>query len=168
MRIIVNRKLTGFSDMSAEIERKKNEASMKDIYSGLGFGVVLYYLLPFLAMIAGIGVVVPFMILMVNTLYVFIASYIHGIKHNFNAIVPILFSCFFIPSVIVFRYDISFALATVIYLVLGYFGELTAYLFIRRKNSGKLPFGLNWLVKDGKNNKQSGNNKGNKNGKNKR
>lgn len=139
--------LTNYSNLSDK-DKKKFEQSIKAMYRILGLAVIFFYVLPFACMFTGnlAQVLVPMILLNINTIFVFIACLIHSKKYNFSVLIPVALAIFYIPTVIILYRDFHYMMFAAIYLVLGLFGEFTGYLFLKRKYNKRQPFGLNRLV----------------------
>lgn len=149
-------------------EREEYEGSIKKLYVILGVGTIFFYIIPYAALFAGkwSKIIMLMLVPNVNTIYAFISCFFHARKYNFKIWVPGAIALFFVPTIVIyFGGDFRMIIMAVMYFVLGVFGELTGYLFIRRKNSKKQPLGLNRLVNEKQNkmyNKKSSNTKSRK------
>ena len=163
--------LSDYNKMSNK-EKEEYEASIKKLYVILGVGTIFFYIIPYATMFTGalINVIMPMLVYNVNTLYAFMACFLHARKHNFKIWVPSAIALFFVPTIVIYGDriyggDYRMIFMAGVYFVLGIFGEFTGYLFIRRKNSKKQPLGLNNLVNGRQNksyNKKSSNTKSRK------
>ena len=86
-------------------------------------------------------------------------------KFGFHIIIPAGLALFYLPTTFIFFGDFRGLPFVFAFFVFGMFGELTAYLFNRRRKSKRQPFGLNRLVKSAETMEKnsSKNNKSNKN-----
>lgn len=146
-------------------EKEEYEGSIKKLYLIMGIGTIFFYVIPFAAMFAGrwYVIILQMMTININTLYAFMACFLHSRKYGFKIWVPAAIAIFYIPTIMIFYGgDFRMIIIALMYFVLGIFGELTGYLFIRRKKNKKQPIGLNKLVNGRQNkryNKKSSNTK---------
>lgn len=149
-------------------EKEEYEAGIKKLYIILGVGTIFFYIIPYISMFTGIwiNIIMLMLVVGVNPIYVFIACLFHSRKHSFKIWVPGAIALYFVPTIMIyFEGDYRFILMALMYFVIGIFGELTGYLFIRRKKNKKQPIGLNRLVNQRENkkyNKKSSNTKSRK------
>lgn len=159
--------LSEYNKMGSK-EKEEYEAGIKKLYIILGVGTIFFYIIPYLALFTGtwIKIIMQMLVVMINPIYVFMSCFFHTRKHNFKIWVPGAIALFFVPTIMIyFGGDYRMLLIAFMYFVLGIFGELTGYLFIRRKKNKKQPIGLNRLVNQRENkryNKNSSNTKSRK------
>ncbi len=131
-------------------EMKEYAASMKYLYWILGIAVVFYYVIPYIFMLtfghlpAGLY---GFLVVDVFSFFVFIACFMFSRKHGFLWYVPVMTGLLYLPTVIIFNCVWQYAVFTIVYIVLGYFGCLAGYLFLRRRKNKRAPIGVNYAVK---------------------
>lgn len=158
--------LSEYNKMSNK-DKEEYEAGIKKLYIILGVGTIFFYIIPYISMFTGIwiNIIMPMLVVGFNPIYAFISCFFHARKHNFKIWVPSAIALYFVPTIIIYFKDYRFILMAVMYFVIGIFGELTGYLFIRRKKNKKQPIGLNRLVNQRENkkyNKKSSNTKSRK------
>lgn len=159
--------LSEYNKMSNK-DKEEYEAGIKKLYVILGVGTIFFYIIPYISMFTGIwiNIIMLMLVVGVNPIYVFIACLFHSRKHSFKIWVPASIALYFVPTIMIyFEGDYRFILMALMYFVIGIFGELTGYLFIRRKKNKKQPIGLNRLVNQRENkkyNKKSSNTKSRK------
>ncbi len=142
--------LTDYSNLHENKEMKEYAASMKHLYWVLGVAVVFYYVIPYIFMLAFGQLpasLYGFLVVDVFSFFVFIACFLFSRKHGVIWYVPIMTALLYLPTVIIFNCAWQYAVFTIVYVVLGYFGCLAGYLFLRRKKNRKAPIGVNYAVR---------------------
>ncbi len=146
-----------FTDYSKlnDKEKKQYEGMLKQTYTLLGVATLLFYVLPYLFwFVGGLGKVLMYLtIANVYTVFCFIAGLLNSKKYGFSVLIPLGIGIFYLPSVLIFYGDLRFAALSLVFFVIGMFGELTGYLWEKRKKNKRQPVGLNGLV-NGKPNKR--------------
>ncbi|MBQ3543786.1 MAG: hypothetical protein IJA34_02175 [Lachnospiraceae bacterium] len=141
-----------FSDYNSlsEKEKKLYAQAVKFLYITIAIAILLFYVMPF-----GLGfggkfgyAVLELSYISVYPVFVFGAGFFYCKKFGFHIIVPVGLAIFYLPTTFIFFGDYRGLPFVFAFIVFGLFGELTAYLFNRRKNSKRQPFGLNRLVKN--------------------
>ena len=147
------RNITDFSGLEKNKEVELYRKNIKILYIFLGIATIFFYFIPFITGYAyGANsdlwkkVIIPMLLVNINTLYIFLACFIHSSKCGFKAMTPIALAVFYVPSTFIF-YGPQMAAFAIIYLVIGLFGELAGRLFMLRSKSKKAPIGLNRNVK---------------------
>lgn len=141
--------LTNYNNLSDK-EKKEYEASVKQLYITMAVAIFLYYLLPFILPFFGETgrLINMFAFFGVYPVFVFIASFLHAKKYDFQILIPSALSIFYLPTVVIFydgdKITILFA---VVFFVMGLFGEFTGHLMLKRSKSKRQPIGLNTLLK---------------------
>ena len=132
-------------------EKKEYEGLLKQIYVFLGIATFLFYALPYgFKFLGGLGSVLLYLtIVNVYTVFSFIAGLLNAKKYGINVLIPFGISIFFLPSVVILYGDLKFFLLSPLLFLIGMFGELTGYLWIKRKKNKRQPVGLNRLINDG-------------------
>lgn len=158
--IDMSKQITNYKNLSPDKIRMEEEAKMKHLFVELAIASFFYFLVPFI-----LGIIIrPLASLLtlinmifVNTIVVFTCSFVHTRLHGVVWYVPLLLWAMFIPSAVIFRYHITWAMFSLTYIVFGYFGILGGYVLQRRKNANKAPIGLEFAVKmsNRKNNKKN-------------
>ncbi len=140
--------LTDYTNLSDK-DKKEYMQSIKKLYIILGLATIFFYVIPFVILFMGDWgkVLFPMLLINVNTIFAFMACFLHSRKHDFSILVPSAIAIFFIPTVVIFLRDYHYVIFALMYFVLGLFGEFTGHLFLRRKKSKRQPLGLNKLVK---------------------
>ena len=120
---------TGNSDAKQSLQR-----SLNHLYIALMFGVLCYYILPFMCGLyfGGNKDIFVYILLYINTVYSFGACYFHAIKNGVKWYMPVAIGVFFIPSCLAFGY-MSISLMALVYMVLGLFGSFSGNVVYRRK-----------------------------------
>lgn len=132
------KRINEYSNMtSADREEKAAKKAINNLYVVMMFGVLCYYVLPFLCMIyfKGVTEIYNYILLYVNTVYSYIACYLHAVKNDFKIYTPLAVGLLFVPSCITFGY-ISIVMMSVLYLALGFFGAFTGHIVYKRKLNG--------------------------------
>lgn len=137
-----------YSGMS-EKEKKEYELSLKYLYTALGFGILLYYILPYIML--GFGgntgkTLYGISFMSIYPVFIFIASFLHARKFGFKVIIPSVLAIFFIPTSFIFYGDASLLPFAIVFFIMGLFGEFSGYLLLRRSKSKRQPIGLNRLA----------------------
>lgn len=139
----MGKSINEYTKMSSNKKEELNKKSINGLYVILGIGVLLFYLIPLLIGIY-IGAekdVYNYSFIYINTVYCFVACYVHAFKYGFRWYAPVSIGLFFIPSCLVFRY-LSIAPLALVYAVLGFFGDFTGYLMYRHKIHKLVPLGM--------------------------
>lgn len=126
-----------YTKMKTENEDIKQamQKSMNHLYIVLMFGVLCYYLMPFMCGLYynGNSDIYIYILLYVNTVYSFVACYFHSVKNGFKWYLPVAVGLFFVPSCLTFGYA-SISLMALLYFLLGMFGEFSGNIVYRKKN----------------------------------
>ena len=158
-----------FSDYNSlsEKEKKLYAQAVKFLYITIAIAILLFYVMPFgLGFCGKIGyAVLELSYISVYPVFVFGAGFLYCKKFGFHIIIPAGLALFYLPTTFIFFGDFRGLPFVFAFFVFGMFGELTAYLFNRRRKSKRQPFGLNRLVKSAETMEKnlSKNNKSNKN-----
>ena len=154
-----------FADYSrlSDKEKKQYEGMLKQMYTLLGIATVLFYVLPYLfKFLGGLGSILLYLtIANVYTVFSFIAGLLNSKKYGFNLVVPLGLAIFFLPSVMILYGDLRFAALSPALFIIGLFGELTGYLWVKRKKNKRQPIGLNSLINGRPEKKRKKQNSGN-------
>jgi|GEM_PF-4398686 len=146
---------------------------IKHLYIILGVMTVFYYVIPCVvgAVFGGTeegAKVVPGVLILVLYMTAFVAFMVCLVNTGTYKVswwMPILIALFFIPSAVIFYCPLlgsSMILFSLVFAAFGYFGELTGWLFKRRRNSRRQPVGLNTLNRVQRRNLEQSRNKGKK------
>lgn len=131
-----NRNINQYSGMkTVNSDAKENmQRSLNHLYIVLMFGVMCYYILPFLCGLyfGGNNDLFAYNLIYINTVYSFGACYFHAIKNGFKWYLPVAVGLFYVPSCLAFGYT-SIVLMGLVYLVLGIFGSISGNTVFRRK-----------------------------------
>lgn len=141
--------LTNFNNLNDDKVAKAYRASMKQLYWILGVATLLYYVIPYILLLFQNRnpAVYGYLIVDFFTLFAFISCFMHSKNHGVVWYVPIMIGTFFLPTVMIFNYDFRYAIFSIVYIVIGFFGCFTGYLFLRRKKKKKAPIGLNFAMR---------------------
>lgn len=160
-----------YSTMS-EKERKEYELSLKYLYTAMAFGILFYYVMPYILLGFGGEVgktLYGYSFMSIYPVFIFVASFLHARKFGFQVIIPAALAIFFLPTSFIFYRNAGLVPFAFFFFIMGLFGELSGFLLLRRSKSKKQPLGLNKLVKmaegenknsDSKKSKSKGSKKG--------
>ena len=153
-----------FTDYNSLSDREKKlyTQAVKFLYIAMAIAVLLFYVMPFgLGFGGNIGyAVLELSYISVYPVFVFGAGFLYCKKFGFHIIIPAGLALFYLPTTFIFFGDLRGLPFVFAFFIFGLFGELTAYLFNRRRKNKKQPFGLNRLVKTAE--EMDKNTKGNK------
>ncbi len=142
--------LTNYNNLNGNNEMKEYQASIKHMYWILGAAVLFYYGMPYIVMLAFHELpakLYGYLVFNVFTVYAYMGCFMHSRKHNVVWYVPIMTGLIYLPTVLIYNCAWQYALMTIVYIILGFFGSLTGYLFLRRKKKRKAPIGVNYALR---------------------
>ena len=130
----MGKNINEYNRMDKNKEKEFAQRAMNSMYFILALGVLCYYMLPMLIglYLDGNGDVFYYVFMYINTVYCFGSCYIHASKFGFRWYMALAVGLFFVPSCIAFGYT-SVMLLGLVYVALGFFGELGGYATFRRK-----------------------------------
>ena len=139
---------TDYNSLSDK-EKKLYVQAVKFMYITMAIAILLFYVMPFGLGFGGkIGyAVLELSYISIYPVFVFAVGFFYCKKFGFHIIVPAGLALFYLPTTFIFFGDFRGLPFVFAFFIFALFGELTAYLFNRRKKSKRQPFGLNRLVK---------------------
>lgn len=139
---------TDYNSLSDK-DKKLYAQAVKFLYITMAIAILLFYVMPFGLGFGGkVGyAVLELSYISVYPVFVFGAGFMYCKKFGFHIIIPAGLALFYLPTTFIFFGDLRGVPFVFAFFVFGLFGELTAYLFNRRRKNKRQPFGLNRLVK---------------------
>lgn len=125
-------------------EKQEYDKNLRRLFIMMGIATFLFYVLPFILNANGnLGkAILMLSLIIVFPIYVFGCGMIDAAKTGGGYAIPLLLGLFFVPTSLI-MYGPAWAVLGVMYFAMGMFGELTGYLFKRRKKNKRQPIGLN-------------------------
>lgn len=129
-------------DTTEPIKRQKK--FLKRLYIFLGIGCIVYYVFPFILYLSfateegqeAYKQIMSMVLMGVNPLYVFIASYSTSRYADKKSIVPFIYSAYFIPSAMMLLGPTALVYV-IMYIAIGYFGMISLILTLGRVKKEK-------------------------------
>ena len=141
--------ITNYDNFQGNKEQKEAEARTKHLTIVLAVMSLCYYLMPFLLLtfvpIKIAGFVMFISILAVFPMIIFVCCFIYTRLHGVVWYLPFMLWILFIPSAIIYRYDMLTLLLSFVFVIFGYLGTLVSYLLCRRQKMHKAPIGMKTL-----------------------
>ena len=118
----------------AELKEKK---FYTQLYTILGIGCVLYYLVPFIFNVSYADnlelwqYVMRMLLIGVYPFYTFISCFVNTRRHGFRWYMPIILGVYFAPAAML-MFGYTAMPYVLVYIVFGYFGSLSAVMLMKK------------------------------------